>query len=58
MTCLHCEKAFRHGLDGYGEFCSIECAMARRCRRCGRRKEPWQVYCGAACTALAEAKEP
>lgn len=27
------------------------------CARCGRPKLHWQVYCGAACTAKAEADE-
>ena len=26
------------------------------CRRCGKPKERWQVYCGAACSAQAEAE--
>ena len=30
-----------------------ECAT--RCKRCGLPKLDWQVYCGAACSALAEA---
>lgn len=24
------------------------------CKRCGRHKQPFQVYCGAACSARAE----
>lgn len=29
-----------------------------RCPQCGGKKEPFQVFCGAACTAKAEAHEP
>jgi hypothetical protein len=27
------------------------------CKRCGKPKHVWQIYCGAACTAKAEAGE-
>lgn len=25
-----------------------------KCKRCGAKKQEWQVYCGAACSARAE----